>query len=364
MKTKTLHWKHRLIDFGILRAIYISFLTILLSQVTIAQTVHTVDNRPESGAMYTSLQTAINTAVAGDIIQIHPSPTSYGNIAFNKTLTLVGVGHNPTNANGIKSTVLNITLSGITTNSIIQGLHITGVIQAPSTTNSVGMHIVNNRLDRYISGYQWDGRTNDWVIEGNYFTSAGVNFYGYAGANWQISNNWIRGTFSTLVNTTVIINNIIVNSSTSGKPSFFSSCNSPIVANNIFLFTSLATGVGLTSSTVNFQNCMTYSYTGTTLDPLGDGSGGNIDNTDPLFTSVPVNSITDFYNNDYSLTAGSAGKGAGTDTTDLGIYGRLFDFDPNGRPDLTPYPTDINITNTVIAPGQSLNVEFKAAIKQ
>ena len=49
---------------------------------------------------------------------------------------------------------------------------------------------------------------------------------------------------------------------TSGNTTVFSSCNSPIVANNIFLFTSLGTGVGLTSSTVNFQNCMTYSFYG------------------------------------------------------------------------------------------------------
>ncbi len=164
-------------------------------------------------------------------------------------------------------------------------------------------------------------------------------------------------------NTTVIINNIIYNDNT-GTPSIFNSCNSPTVVNNIFLFASTATGVGLSNSTINFQNCMTYSYAGITLSPLGDGTGGNIDNTNPLFTNVPVNSITDFYNNDFSLTAGSAGAGAGTDTEDLGIYGRSFNFDPDGRPDLIPYPTLINITNTVIAPGQNLNVDFKASIKQ
>ena len=109
---------------------------------------------------------------------------------------------------------------------------------------------------------------------------------------------------------------------------------------------------------------MTYNYTGTTLDPLGDGTVGNFDETNPLFTNVPVNTATDFYNNDYSLTAGSPGAGAGTDATDLGIYGRLFYFDPNGRPDLSPNTTQLNITNKVIAPGPDLNVDFKASIKQ
>ena len=180
-------------------------------------------------------------------------------------------------------------------NCVFKGLYITGNITAFSTTNSDDLQIINNRLNGYVAGYQWGGRTDNWVIEGNYFTGSSTDFYGYGSDNWLISNNWMNGAFSSLINTTVIINNIIFNSATSGKPNIFASCDSPIVANNIFLFTSAATGVGLTSSTVNFQNCMTYNYTGTPLDPLGDGTGGNFDETNPLFTNVPVNTATDFY---------------------------------------------------------------------
>ena len=66
------------------------------------------------------------------------------------------------------------------------------LFQAPSPTSSVGVHIINNRLNSYVRGYQFDGRTNDWVIEGNYFTGGGVDIYGYASANWRISNNWMK----------------------------------------------------------------------------------------------------------------------------------------------------------------------------
>lgn len=333
---------------------------LLVAQSGFSQTVHTVDNRPESGAMFTTVSAAIAAAVAGDIIHIHPSPTSYGNVTINKTLTLIGLGHNPANEDGLRASITNLTINGVCPNSVIKGLNI-GTINGNTGTNHDGIQIINNRLTSYVGGSQVVGRADDWVIEGNYMTSTAVAFYGYAGDNWRISNNWMRGSFSSLKNTTVIINNVIVNSS-SGTPNIFASCNSPVVANNIFLFTGTANGVGLSSSTVNFNKCLTYSYAGTTLTALGGGV--NFDNTDPVFTNVPTSSVTDFYNNDFSLAAGSTVIGQGTDNTDLGIFGRSFSFDINGRPDLSPYPTSIFITNNVIAPGQDLNVEFKASIKQ
>lgn len=361
MKTKTLKTENQTPKLETAKTFIVTLLLIFVTQFSFAQTVHTVDNRPESGAMYTTVQPAIDAAVAGDIIQIHPSPTGYGNFNVSRaSLTIIGLGHNPANADGLRATVSLITLFTSGTNSIITGLNIGNI-----SGFCDGVQIINNRITGSVSGSGTAGQADDWVIEGNYLigSSSGTRIVVSAGNNWFISNNWIEGRFSSMNNTTAIINNIIYNDNT-GTPSIFISSNSPVVANNIFLFASTATGVGLSSSTINFQNCMTYSYAGITLSPLGDGTGGNIDNIDPLFTNVPVNSITDFYNNDYSLTAGSPGAGAGTDVTDLGLYGRLFNFDPNGRPDLSPYPTLLNITNTVIAPGQNLNVDFKASIKQ
>lgn len=340
----------------------VTLLLIFVAQFTSAQAVITVDSRSESGAMYRSLQTAIDDAMPGDIIHIHPSPTSYGSVTLKKTLTLIGLGHNPANEDGLRASITNLTINCDCPNSVVKGLNIGG-INGNSGVNHDGIQLINNRIASLIQGSNTVGRADNWIIEGNYIAYTGP-MYAYASNNWRISNNWTLGYFSSMNNTTIINNNVIIKSG-SGTPLVFASCNSPIVANNIFLFTGTGTGVGLSSSTVNFQNCMSYSYTGTTLTPLGDGTGGNIDNApNLLFTNVPSSSVTDFYNNDYSLAAGSDGVGAGTDTTDLGVYGRNFNFDPDGRPDLVPYPTLINITNSVIAPGQTLNVIFKASIKQ
>jgi len=60
-----------------------------------AQTTLTVDNSPNSGAMYQSVQAAIDASAVGDTIYIHPSPTSYGNITVTKTFHFRCLGHAP-----------------------------------------------------------------------------------------------------------------------------------------------------------------------------------------------------------------------------------------------------------------------------
>ena len=135
-----------------------------------------------------------------------------------------------------------------------------------------------------------------------------------------------------------------------------------MVNNNIFLATGTLTEIGLSNSSITFVSNITYSYFGATIDPLSGSN--NLDNTDPMFENVPFGSVTDFYNNNFNLTSVSPGVNAGSDGTDIGLFGNNFVFDPNGRPNLTPYPESITITNSVVAPGQTLNVDFTATQKQ
>ena len=79
MKTKSFKPGNQVTRFGTTKTFFLTLLLILVAQFTFAQTVHTVDNRPGSGAMFTSLSAAITAAVSGDIIQIHPSPTTSWN---------------------------------------------------------------------------------------------------------------------------------------------------------------------------------------------------------------------------------------------------------------------------------------------
>jgi hypothetical protein len=366
MKLSCLIFKTPLSGSGKLVHGLLSLLFLIGVHFAYGQTIHTVDNRNESGAQFNTLQAAIDAAVAGDIIYVHPSPTTYGNITIKKTLTLVGLGHNPNNANGERAFLGNISFNGTAdaSNTTITGLEF-GSVSSYNCANCDGIKLINNRIKDVIAGWA-SGNSDNWVIEGCFIFSTSYFWPSISPAatdsNWQIRNNFIyRFYLNYLSNTTILTNNIIAHNG--GNVLFFQYADAPMVANNIFLFTGAATEVGLdANSTVSFNNCMTYSYSGQTISALS--GAGNLDNTDPLFTNVPVNNVTDFYNNDYSLTAGSPGKNGGTDATDIGLFGNNFAFDNNGRPELMPYPISMIINNSVVQPGQDLNVDFSAAIKQ
>lgn len=346
-----------------MKTLKITILCTLLSLFGFSQTVHTVDNRDQSGAQFTDLQAAVDAASLGDIIQVHPSPNNYGSITIDKTLTLMGLGHNPINTNGEVATISNITFINNSAGSEIKGLSFSSINCGSSTTspNQDNIHIINNRVNSTITGAATDNISDGWIIEGNYFSSTSTNVNSQSGTdNWQVKNNFLRGSIYNLNNTSIITNNIFLSTANSGT--FFISCPSPMVNNNIFLATGTLTEIGLSNSTITFVSNITYSYYGATIDPLSGSN--NLDNTNPLFENVPFGSVTEFYNNDFDLSSGSPGINAGSDGTDIGLFGNNFVFDPNGRPNLTPYAESITITNSVVAPGQTLNVNFTASQKQ
>jgi hypothetical protein len=85
-----------------------------------------------------------------------------------------------------------------------------------------------------------------------------------------------------------------------------------------------------------------------------------------MFTNVKLNKsgygyyeVLDF-TSDLTLKATSPGHNAGTDGKDIGLYGGVGTQNPlTGCPSI-PQITTMNILNTVIAPGGTLNVVIKA----
>lgn len=343
-------------------------LILLASQFAVAQTVYTVDNRPESGAQFTSVNTAIQAAAAGDIIYIHPSPTSYGNIDIDKTIKLVGPGHDPANSGGLRATLGTVTLRANSLQTVITGLN-AGTITAYSFgSNTAGVHIINNRLTNGVDGYYNGTDSEGWIIEGNYFETAynTINIDANGSDNWNVRNNFFSGTVNGFDRTTIFTNNLFFSDDPSGTTTIFQNSNditSPIVTNNMFIFTDPdVTGLVNSGSTpITYTNCLTYKTAGGAALPALPGTG-NLDNTDPLFTDI-TSGVSSFYNNDYTLGSGSPAIGASTDLGDIGIFGRNFPFDIHGRPHSMPYPESMTILNTVVQPGQDLNVEFQASQK-
>ncbi|MCB0745619.1 MAG: hypothetical protein KDC67_17070, partial [Ignavibacteriae bacterium] len=124
-------------------------LTILLTLVAFtgfAQNTITVDNSPGANADYSDLQPAINFANPNDIIYVHASETSYGQVTITKPLSIIGFGH----SNPDKNTYLDgIILTNGSDGSYISGLKINGALY----TNEDNTTIIN-----------------DLVIENNYLT--------------------------------------------------------------------------------------------------------------------------------------------------------------------------------------------------
>lgn len=320
--------------------------------------VITVDNRLNTGADFTSLSSAVASASVGDTIQIHPSATSYGNVTIPIRLILVGLSHNPANSkDGEKAIVGNITFSGSAANSLVTGLQI-NLINTTTASNITGIKIVNNRISTYVAGAN-ASTNNNWLIEGNIFNNSYVNTGGANVNGWMVKNNIFDQTTQYPIHTandqTSFLNNIVISSS----GNFANNCTATIVNNNIFILKASITNVILNNSTVVFSNNMTRNTTGQTVTALS--GSGNFDNINPGFVNAPFGTISDYYNNDYNVTGTAVN--AGTDGTDLGVYGALFNFDPQGRPDLWPYMTSLNITNPSVPQGQNINVTFTAEKK-
>lgn len=340
---------------------------LFITQVICAQTVRTVDNRPESGAQFDNVPAAIAASSSGDIIYIHPSPTTYGTITIDKTLTLVGPGHNPANSDGLRATLSTINIGANSINSVIKGLNISSISAYSFGSNSHNIQIINNRITGSIRGYYSPGHSDNWIIEGNYFETAYTSPCVYADdmTNMQIRNNYISGRLNGFDHTNVITNNLFVHEDTAGTAQIFTSSNgitSPLVTNNMFIFTDPdITELTSTGTAIVYTNCLTWKAAGGVALIALPGSG-NLDNSNPMFESIPT-IVNDFYNNAYTLLVGSPAIGAATDSGDIGVFGRNFPFDINGRPSSMPYPTEMTILNSVVQPGQNLNVTFKASQK-
>jgi len=348
-----------------MKTIKITFSLLLFTLFSYAQTVHTVDNRSQSGAMFTDLQMAVDAAVANDIIHIHPSATGYGSIIITKKLKLVGLGHDPiTHTEGLTAKITGISFRGNSANSEVTGLTINSISVAtnsPALIDADNIHIIHNKITGTISTGANAGKNDNWIIEGNYHTNINSSISTNADG-WVVKNNVIKCTINSFNVTNFVINNIFLYTGNGTSRTFFYSLDHTVVSNNIFIASSNLTSFPISNSPfIDMRNNITYSFSGQTIAALPGTN--NLDNTNPMFTNVPVATFDDFYNNDYSLQPASLGHNYGTDGTDLGIFGSNFIFDTQGRPDLQPYPIDVIINNNVIAPGQNLSVRFTAAQK-
>ena len=328
---------------------------VILMSVGAKATVHTVNNGVINGGQFTSLQTAIDAATAGDTIYVHGSPNNYGDVTVNKKLTLIGAGYNVTGtANNFASTINNIWVDSLT------------FFSGPTGSKFIGLGIASN-----IS-------TNVWP-------------YTYNPSNIYISRCYIGGTAG-IYDNAIIENCIIANGTIATQNAIIRNClvgningqgitasgvifdhnifngtapyniSYATFTNNVFFFSGVASTWGAVNNCIFTKN-MTFDNLSSAL-PYGSNTGsGNIATVMPTFqfnnTLTAASSLPAATN--WNLKATSSGKNAATDGSDIGIYGGSYPMkNLTGASNLIPQMTLMNISNTSIPLNGTLNVNFKS----
>jgi hypothetical protein len=288
--------------------------------------VITVDNNPGSVAMYSSLQTAIDSAATGDTILIAGSPNSYGTVQVGRRLKFAGVGYflaehsvpginkNSAKADFYLNRVNLFNASGCTFSSL----------EASVNLNHPGITGVS--IDKcFLTGF------NDSSYGAVSVSRSWIGGSCYLYSNGSTVRNSILGGGFVLRNGTTLTNCVVrdFNSTTNIDTSVGSS-----ISNTIFI---TSTAVDLTKSAFaarclgSISHCLAVSGPGPSGGPsfLPVGLGNNP--TIHLFFDVFTGGNWDkaFY-----LIDDSPAKGAGFGGVDMGVFAGLSPYVIAGLPQI------------------------------
>jgi hypothetical protein len=384
-----------------------------------AQTIRIADNnanRPTGVNIYATVQAAVDAAVAGDIVYVQPSLTSYGDVTINKQITLRGIGFNTGKDLGYQSTIGNIALTNRPDNTsnasgtVIDGLALNFVWMASQssafayTLSDVTIkNCTINSLWRWVSGYVpvqnltlsdntiyfllfVEATIDQLKMHRNIITGGlqfgivtGVGAAGNpcncaAGGSGTLSSSVFTNNiflqagntiFNCNINSVIISNsNFLGGNNVAGSRFMSGKLTDAVVANNIFYGCSPTSNGGLFENNL-FSNNLSFGTTNNALPPAGTGFGNtgsnNIINQDPLFVNAAYNTV--FASTmDFNLQPSSPAKNAGSDGTDIGITGGAYPITSGNillKPSSVPVMMSLNPA-AMVPQNQSVKANIKA----
>jgi hypothetical protein len=344
-----------------MRLLILFFLSLLAVTASNAA-VRTVSNNAAIPAQYTNLQTAVDDSEAGDTVYVSWSATTYGNVTLTKRIVMIGDGYNGgLSGKAAQITDLIYSQTDITENcsgSFISGFKITNVRSGLATGNpsiddmvftrcwiTTNLHFYNTTLSSHNLHKDW------------YFKDCIVHTF--LGANSAANR------FNGVSN--VLFSNCIFTSSlqNTGNAVTFRNCNFLMQASGIFFscenmtfencIFERATPQTVTNSV--FNNCLTFN-TSNNVIPYGSNTGSdNLVNQNPMFLAYTA--AFDLLDN-IRLDDDSPAKTAGTDGTELGVFGGSKPMpDLSGEPNL-PYIKSLIILNSEVGKDGSLRFKVNA----
>lgn len=339
----------------------------------------TVDNSPGSAANHSTLSAAITAASSGDTIFVYGSPNSYGAVTVNKKLTIIGsAGFDPEVSNESRPYVQYFILTNGSSGTVISGFN-TGYVQTASGSTVDDIGIYNNYFNSTSTGVEWYYSYNsNWTIEGNVFLANGqnnfINNYGNSSvlSNILIKNNYFEmGYYYYYIggynnSAFIYLNNLFVIRSNSNSYPLCYACSGVLFTNNIFWVTDAGyTDItGQSCSMCEFNNNIIYNAGGgtmTAINAIGNGVSGsnNIMNQNPQFVNFVQNDGYTITEN-YRLSSGSPGKNAGSDGSDIGLYGGNYNWENRKYPKAFPHQEILNVINNSVPQGTPVNINLKA----
>ena len=317
-------------------------LAIIIATMTLAQAQQISVVSPQGATqIYTDLNLAIQGASAGSTLYLsgrHFPLNDTTKIA--KELTIIGVGHRPDTKNADGPTIVsgNISFMNGADNSILMGVHLTGNVNIANGDGAVNTILV--RFCNVNSIQVGHANCQNILINQNYIR----NYSNGGNSAITFSNNILHSIRD--VNGGVIDHNIVRhNYYNNGTMAFYGISNTQI-KNNILVDPGSYLNSGNNSAVSNNMLCNRT---------FGDNSV-SVESWDDVF----VGTYTGINVNDNYRLKGAQGKNAGTDGTDIGIYGGSG-FSDTGLPP-GPRITAKVVANQTDASG-NLSVEIKVEVE-
>ena len=277
-------------------------------------------------ADFTALQSAIDSAGAGDTLHVEASTTSYGYVTVDRPLVFIGPGYklgqsasdNPElQANAQMATLGGIVLAQFSEGTVIQGLRFNGNFEGIAFTTGTGNYIIRRC---FFDGVGITFGLNSVAVSNVLITQCYMHSFALTAhptalgqSNVFITNNYIYGyiaNWSTQASDWTIAHNVINWNLTS---QFYDA----VVKDNVF--------DGLASVPVNNNDIHDNIARNANILPTGN----NNLNSQNLALHYPAAGSDD---GKWDLLSGSTFNNWGSDSTDVGMYGGATPYRRSGIP--------------------------------
>lgn len=347
------------------------FLFMFMASPAAAQTIRIVDNNinaPKGPNVFSTIQEAHDAADHGDIIHIIPSHVPYGDATILKQLHFYGIGFNPDRENPYLSRIGQIILDhDILVNpagsagSTFQGLHILSVV-VYKTDVVHEIAIKNSKLNMFSS---WPGM-RDLLIE-NIIVGSSISLdHGDGGGNPDgniiVRNNIFTKEASLNGQNMLVSNNLFLGNGQQFNNSSFQIVRDVIFTNNIFFGRKPIPYFGPDQILrCDFYFNVVFGNDDNSLPIYGSNTGANnLVGVNPDFENLAFSSLDWDFSWNPSLKSGSPALNAGSDGTDIGLFGGGAPFHSlfyGG----TPLPFVRMLTTPgMILEGQNMLIEVQA----